>query len=217
MSIYLQNELRKLKKKIFSQCTIVEENLRFAIKSLLSKDILLAEKVIEKDTQIDNFEIEIEEDCLKMLALYQPVATDLRLIVSILKINTDLERVGDLAQNIGQRAKKLALIEGEVPDFDFNDMCNIALKMLNDSIDSLVDLDMKKAQNVIDTDNEIDAMNSRMYDIFVEQVSKDPHKMKLYLNYLSVSRYLERIADHATNISEDVIYMIEGTIVRHLD
>lgn len=217
MSIYLQNELRKLKKKIFSQCTIVEENLRFAIKSLLSKDILLAEKVIEKDTQIDNFEIEIEEDCLKMLALYQPVATDLRLIVSILKINTDLERVGDLAQNIGQRAKKLALIEGEVRDFDFNDMCNIALKMLNDSIDSLVDLDMKKAQNVIDTDNEIDAMNSRMYDIFVEQVSKDPHKMKLYLNYLSVSRYLERIADHATNISEDVIYMIEGTIVRHLD
>ncbi|MBN2789952.1 MAG: phosphate signaling complex protein PhoU [Candidatus Delongbacteria bacterium] len=217
MSIYLQNELRKLKKKIFSQCTVVEESLRFAIKALLNKDGDTADKVIEKDDQIDRFEIEIEEDCLKMLALYQPVATDLRLIVSILKINSDLERVGDLAQNIAQRAKALVNLEGEIPDFDFNGMCNLSLKMLNDSIDSLVDLDMQKAQAVIDTDNEIDDMNSRMYDIFVEQVSKDPHKMKLYLNYLSVSRYLERIADHATNISEDVIYMIEGTIVRHAE
>ena len=217
MSIHLQNELRKLKKKIFSQCTVVEENLRFAIKSLLDKDKQLADKVIAKDNEIDSFEIEIEEDCLKMLALYQPVATDLRMIVSILKINSDLERVGDLAENIAQRSKTLADIEGEIPDFDFNDMCNISLKMLNDSIDSLVDLDIKKAQVVIDTDNEIDDMNSKMYDIFVDEVTKDPKKMKFYLNYLSVSRHLERIADHATNISEDVIYMIEGTIVRHAD
>lgn len=215
MSIHLQNELKKLQRKMFSQCTIVEESLKYAIKSLINKDKTLANEVIAKDDYIDSMEIEIEEDCLKMLALYQPVAIDLRMIVSILKINSDLERVGDLAQNIAKRSKALVDIEGEIPDFNFNDMCNIALKMLNDSIDSLIDLDLDKAKRVIDADFEIDEMNSEMYQIFLDTISENPEKAKLYLNYLSVSRYLERIADHATNISEDVIYMINGTIVRH--
>ncbi len=215
MSVHLQNELKKLKNKMFAQCTLVEERLRSAIRSLLNKDKELAKIIVDGDRDIDCREIEIEEDCLKMLALYQPVATDLRMIISILKINSDLERVGDLAQNIAQRSVTLADIEGSEPDFDFSAMTNIALQMLNDSIDSLVDLDMKKARSVIDRDQGIDDMNSMMYSIFVSEVKKDPSKMERYLNYLSVSRYLERIADHATNISEDVIYMIEGTIVRH--
>jgi phosphate transport system protein len=160
-------------------------------------------------------EVGVEEDCLKILALHQPVAIDLRFIVAVLKINNDLERIGDLAVNIAERSAFLS----KHPPFGFSlglvEMADRAQDMLKHSLDALINLDSGLAQEVCAADDEIDAMNRQMYLKIQDAIRSNPGKLESLIHLLSVSRHLERIADHATNIAEDVIYMVEGRIARH--
>lgn len=217
MSKHLQRELNNLKKKIFELCAMVEENLTNSIKSIIEGDEILSDKVVKYDKQIDCMEIEVEEECLKILALYQPVAIDLRFIVAALKINNDLERVGDLAVNIVERGFRIFKIKkGEYKlDFDFAEMCYKSMGMVKKSLDAFITFDAKLSYEVCAADDEVDALNRKMFDIFKEEVKRDPENIELMLQYLSISRHLERIGDHATNIAEDVIYLADGDIIRH--
>ncbi|MBI3829519.1 MAG: phosphate signaling complex protein PhoU [Planctomycetes bacterium] len=215
MSKHMQVEIEKLKKKLLGLSAVVEESVRRAVASIDRRDDALAKRVIESDIEIDHQEVDVEEDCLKLLALYQPVATDLRFIVAVLKLNNDLERIGDLAVNIAERAVFLAKQKKIDLSIDLLTMAEKSQKMLRESLDALVNHDSKLARTVCAADDEVDAMNREMYGHIKEAIHRHPERVDYLLHLLSVSRHLERIADHATNIAEDVIYMIEGEIVRH--
>jgi phosphate transport system protein len=215
MPIYIHRELENLKKKIFSLCAVVEESVQQAVQSLENRDVHLAESVISNDEQVDRMEVDLEEECLKILALYQPVAIDLRFIISVLKMNNDLERIADLAVNIAERAISLAEEERIPPPFDYHEMAIKVQTMLKKSLDSLVNLDAKLARQVCALDDEVDAMLSDTFRLVKEQIRLHLERIDPLVHYLSVARHLERIADLATNIAEDVMYMIEGEIVRH--
>jgi len=215
MPRHLQREIEKLKKKILSLGALVEENVQRAVKSISDRDLKLANLVLGADPEIDQMEVDIEEDCLKILALNQPVAIDLRFIIAVLKINNDLERIGDLAINIAERSAFLATKENVRIPFDFPGMSGLAQAMLKKSLDSLVNLDSKSAREVIVSDDRIDAMHREMYTQIAEGIRRNMDQLDSYINLLAVSRQLERIADHATNIAEDVIYMVDGEIARH--
>jgi phosphate transport system protein len=215
MSIHLINEIDKLKKMILSLSAMAEESVQRAVKALDSRDGALAERVVNNDYEIDRKEVDVEEECLKILALHQPVAIDLRLIIAVLKINSDLERVADLAVNIAERAVFLATQPRLPIWFNFSQMAEKAQAMLHKSLDALVNLDPSLAREVCAADDEVDAMNRDAYLRVQEGIRRHPERMESLIHLLSVSRHLERIADHATNIAEDVIYMCEGEIVRH--
>jgi len=215
MPTHLLREIEKLKKEILNLCARVEDAVRQAAVAIEKRDAELAEKIIKSDTAIDHQEVEVEEECLKLLALYQPVAIDLRFIIAMLKINNDLERIGDLAVNIAERAVFLATQPRTDLSFDFTAMANVAQSMLKKSIDALVNQSVELAKEVCAADNTIDAMNREMYMKVMDEILAHPKQIAPLIHLLSVSRYLERIADHATNIAEDAIYMIEGRIVRH--
>jgi len=215
MSKYLQEELIKLKKRFYEYCAVVEEDVRNAVRSVYENDKELAMQVIDKDDEIDKMEIEIEEECLKLLALYQPVAIDLRLIISMLKINSDLERIGDLAVNIAERSLRIIELDQKHSQFDFTIMCEKSLLMVKNSIDSLIDFDEQKAKDVMIADDEIDDLHKNIFKTVGDALKDKPNSFELLSQYLTISRALERIGDHATNIAEDVVYMINGTIVRH--
>jgi phosphate transport system protein len=201
---------------ILKLSAVVEKNLYNAVNSISKHDVQLACSVIETELQINSDEIDVEEECLKILALHQPVAGDLRFIVAVLKINSDLERIGDLAVNIGKRAVALFSQRTVELPFDFSEMSEITSSMLRMSLDALVNFDGQLARSVRALDSKVDDINRQMYDQVKMKISENPKSVDLMINLLSISRYLERIADHATNIAEDVIYMIEGHIVRHV-
>lgn len=216
MSKHLQRDIDLLKQKLMAMCTLVEKMLSKSVNSILGADEPLATEVIKQDLEVDEIEVDIEEECLKILALYQPVAIDLRFIIAAMKINSDLERVGDLAVNIAERA--LFLIshgETEFP-FDFIGMAQQVDSMLNRSIKALITLDVPLAYRVRSEDEIVDEMNTEIYSIVKEVVKNDPETINYLLHILSIGRHLERIADHATNIAEDVIYLVDAKIVRHL-
>ena len=215
MSEHMRRAVEKLKRKLLDLCARVEENLRQAVQSVLEQDAALAQRIIDGDTQVDEMEVDVEEQCLQILALHQPVAIDLRFIVTALKINSDLERIGDLAVNIAERSVFLATqrpIEGL---FDFETMSDRVQAMVRQSIDALVRLDCSLAHRVLLADDEVDTMNREMFVAAQSRLAKHPQEAEILIHLLSVSRHLERIADHATNIAEDVIYMVQGRIVRH--
>lgn len=215
MNVHLSRSFERIKKKLLSIATLVEESVDRAMESFLECNVELAGKVIDLDQKIDMEEVEVEEECLKMLALHQPVAIDLRYIIAILKINNDLERIGDLATNIAQRAKSLAELPEQETHHHLEDMRRKTQQMLRRSLDSLIQLDPKIAHEVIKADSEVDDLNREMYRLAHKAILKTPHDIRRMFFYVSVSRNLERIADLATNIAEDVLYMIEGRIVRH--
>jgi phosphate transport system protein len=215
MSAHLIHELEQLKRQTFSLVALVEDNLSLAVKAVQDRDRSLAMQVIENDAAIDNAEVAVEEECLKVLALHQPVAVDLRFVVAALKLNSDLERVGDLSVNIAERAVFLAEQEPVPVPFDFDAMAGKAVAMLKKSLDALVNYDASVAAEVCAADDEVDAVNRDMYDQVKKAVQAHPEHLDSLIHLLSVSRHLERIADHATNIAEDVIYLVTGRIVRH--
>ena len=215
MAKHLERELERLRKQVLSLSAVVEENVRQAVQALEKRDEKLAQKVIEADVEVDHAEVDVEEECLKLLALYQPVAIDLRFIVAVLKINSDLERIGDLAVNIAERALFLAAQPPVTTSFDFLGMAEKAQAMVHKSLDALVNMDGGLAREVCASDDEIDAMNRKMYHQVEEGIQQHPEQTRSLTHILSTSRHLERIADHATNIAEDVIYMTEGIIARH--
>jgi len=215
MTVHMQKEIDKLKKKILFLFAVVEENVQLAIKAVQNKDSKLADKIIAGDDEVDQLEVEIEEECLKILALNQPVAIDLRYIISVLKVNNDLERIGDLAVTIAKRTKSIAVADNFETDFDFSSMADKVLEMLKGSLDALINFDVSLAYRVCRIDNEVDECHKKMFYLIKDKISQKPEKIDQLISYFSVSRCLERIADHATNISEDVIYMKEGVIIRH--
>jgi len=215
MSNVLQKELDRLKKMILALCAVVEENVSRSVRSVETRDPQLAQRIVDSDKEIDATEVDIEEECLKVLALHQPVAGDLRLIVAVLKINSDLERIGDLAVNIAQRGLSLASRERIPVPVDLTVMSEKVQAMLRKSLDALVNLDARLAHEVGAHDDEVDELNRRNFRTIQEEIRKNPGEIEPLIEYLSVSRHLERVADHASNIAEDVIYLIEGTIIRH--
>jgi phosphate transport system protein len=212
----LKLELERLEKHLLTLTAVVEENVQQATRALTTRDVQLAQKVIAGDQQVNRMEVDLEEECLKVLALYQPVAHDLRLIVAVMKINNDLERIADNAVSISQRAVSLADFSNSAKNVLILDkMTDQALDMLGKALDSLVNADVKLARVIIALDEEIDSLHARNYELFKDQVRRDPASVDYLLHYLVVSRNLERIADLATNIAEDVIYLNEGKIIRH--
>lgn len=215
MTRYLNKELDKLKKQLLTLGTMVEERYWLAVSAINTLDIELAEKVISADEEIDEHEVEIEEEALKIIALYQPVAVDLRFIVAIIKINNDLERIADEAVNVCKRVVSVAKAAPLKADYDYKDMSEKAGEMLKKCLDSFVNLDTDLATSVRMMDGDVDRMKNGFYDIIKSAIRQNPDRVGPFINLLLISRHLERIADHSTNIAEEVIHMVEGVIVRH--
>lgn len=215
MAQHLQREIERLKKSILSVGTLVEESLRKSVRAFSERNLEMAQEVIDHDDVIDQLEVEVEEECLKILALHQPVAIDLRFIVSVLKINNDLERIADLASNLAERAKFLSTkAPTDVPE-TIPQMAELVQKMLKNSLDALISMDVPLAEKVCEDDDEIDELHSKIYPLVQASIESQPGTTAEWLQLIAVSRYLERAADHTTNIAEDVIYMVEGEIKRH--
>lgn len=215
MSLILEKEIEVLKRNILSLGGVVEEQVHLAVKSIVNHDVKMADTVIKKDEEIDKAEVEMEEACLKLLALHQPVAIDLRFIIAVLKINSELERIGDLAVNICRRTKLLKLNSSIEDMVNFPKMADRVELMLKTCLDSLVNLDEKTAYKVCECDKEVDDLHHKIVEIVKGKVSEELANMDDWLHLLDVSHHLERIGDLTTNIAEDVLYMIEGRIVRH--
>lgn len=215
MPRHLLRELESLKQLILGLSAEVEEMLYKAAKAVAERDPQLAEQVLDADPTIDREEVEVEEECLKILALHQPVAIDLRFIIAVLKINNDLERIADLAVNIASRASSISRLPKVQPPIDFNAMADRVKQMLQRSLQALVKLDANVAREVMRSDDIIDGMHREMFTALSTLIKGDTQNVDTYIHYLSVSRNLERVADHTTNIAEDVIYMVDGEIVRH--
>ena len=215
MTIFFQKELEKIKKLILSLGAMVEERMRLAIRAIEDGDMEIAETIIKSDYEIDEKEVELEEECLKIMALYQPVAVDLRFLTAVIKINNDLERIADEAVNIAQRVASITGKQDGPGPFDYSRMSEIAEDMLKKSLDALVNLDVDLAFKVVILDDDVDELHATAYDLIKKEMQKTPDKAGSLINLYLISRHLERIADHATNIAEEVIYLVEGEIVRH--
>ncbi|HBP82656.1 MAG TPA: phosphate transport system regulatory protein PhoU [Planctomycetaceae bacterium] len=215
MARHIEHQIQQLKQLILRFGTIVEESINRSNIALFKKDVALARRVMDNDSEIDRMEVEVEEECLKILALYQPVAADLRFVVAVLKINNDLERIGDLASNI---AKRVAQLENTGPyelPREIPLMAKQAEEMVKKSLDAVVNGDPDLARLIREEDDVVDAGRQSVRKNMMEQIKQNPESVESLLRINSVSKHLERIADMATNIAEDVIYMVEGEIVRH--
>ncbi len=219
MTNILTKEIEKLKRMLLALSAMVEESLQKGVRALETRDTKLAQQVIADDIIIDEMEVDLEEEGLKILALHQPVAIDLRFIVAVLRINSDLERIGDLAVNLAERASFLSSPElrRNLPDIpvDLTKMAEKAKEMVRLSIDALVNMDSSLAREILVADDTVDAMNREMFQLIYERIRANPKMVEGLIHLLSATRHLERVADHATNIAEDVIYMITGEIIRH--
>lgn len=196
-------------------CTLVSGNFEKVLQGIQQMDGVLLEKIKREDHLVDDLEIVIEEECLKILALYQPVAGDLRQIVAMLKINNDMERIGDLTSNIAGRGLSLQKSNLDGYKYLIPDMAVLVTSMLKDAITSVLERRTDLAVRVCKLDDEVDAMHAKMYHTLQADFLKNPDQFSAYMNYISISRFLERIADHTTNIAEDLLYMLEGEIFRH--
>ena len=216
MAIHLMRETEKLKKMVLALAAHVEENVRNAVRSVNERDQALAYKTIEADHEIDVAEVEVEEECLKILALHQPVAHDLRYIVAMLKINRDLERIGDLAVNIAERAIQMIAKPRPKTTFELSAMADMCERQVAQSLDAMINRDANLARQLwLSEDDQIDKMMAQAFELVETEIREHPENTESLMNVLSVARSLERIADHATNIAKDTIYMVEGEIVRH--
>jgi phosphate transport system protein len=215
MSVHLQLDLHELHKDLLSMCSAVEDMIHRAVDQLADPSLEDAKKLIAEDTEIDRWDVRIEESCLKILALHQPVAIDLRRITTVLKISGELERVADLAVNITERAR--GLLDGPnviVPD-RLKDMAAHAVEMLHRSIDAYVELDSQKARQVCADDDKVDEANRMLIADLISYMHQEPDRLDSLMHLFSAVRQVERVADHATNIAEDVVYLVEGRIIRH--
>jgi phosphate transport system protein len=215
MAIHLQRELDNLKRVLLSLCALVEDQVERAVAALLERDAAAAQRVVERDAEVDQHELDIEEECLKDLALHQPVACDLRFLVAVLKMNNDLERIGDMAVNIARKAVTIAgYTDLEIP-FDLAGMWEKSHAMLHDAIDALVNRDARLAQRVCANDSEVDGQKRQIHREVEALLRAQPERTPAWLALLAAARNLERIADHAANIAEDAVYLVEGRIIRH--
>jgi phosphate transport system protein len=215
MAKHLQRDLDDLQRDLLALAGLVEGAIHKAIQALQERDVRLAREVIAGDTQIDREENHIDEECLKILALHQPVAVDLRRIIAAMMINTDLERMGDLAEEIAERAIHLSrppLLP--IPE-KLQRMTDLTTMMVRQSLDAFVNLETAEAQTVMRMDDEVDRYNQEIIAELIQAMKSSPALVEAGLSMFSAVRQLERIADHATNIAEDVVYLVEGELVRH--
>ncbi|MDA1050590.1 MAG: phosphate signaling complex protein PhoU [Planctomycetota bacterium] len=215
MSIHLTRDLDALHRDLLSMCAMVEEMIRKAVDGLANPNEAFARELAKQDDEIDRWDVQIEEECLKILALHQPVAVDLRRIATVMKITGELERVADKAVHFAERACGLA---SSVPDTvldKLQKMAQIALEMLHCSIDAYVALDSGMARKVCGQDDIVDELNREIIRELVQTMQRSPDLVEPSMHLFSASRHLERVADHATNIAEDVVYLVEGEIIRH--
>ena len=212
---HFQEELDHLKARLLEMGGLAEDRVRSAIRALVDRDLSLVEQVLGGDTPINQLHIEIDSRCVKLLALHQPMAVDLRSIVAAVKINSDLERVGDLAVNIAEAATRYARHAQVKRLIDIPMMADIAQSMLRDALDAFVRLDTNLAQHVLDEDDKLDALKTQIFRELLTYMLQDPSTIEPALDLILVSRHLERIGDHATNIAEDVIFIVSARDVRH--
>jgi phosphate transport system protein len=215
MTMHLLRDLDRIRDRILIMGGLVENQIDKVLRALVNRDVPLAEEVLTGEEGINRMELEIEEDCLKVLALHQPVAGDLRFVVMVMKVNNDLERIADLAENMARRTLYLAHHDPLVMPPDLTLIADTARRMLRESLDALVNQDTGLARSVCGMDDVVDDGNRRMFRIIEERIKENPEVTPFALQYLSVSRQLERIADHATNIAEDVVFLVEGDVIRH--
>ena len=215
MSLHLKQDLDVARVSLLKLSGMVEDMIALAVKSLTLRQGILASDVVRRDSEIDRAEVRIEEDCLKMLALHQPVAADLRRVTTMMKVNNDLERMADLACNIAQRADSLCTHpEFPIPN-GINEMATMVTRMVRASLDAFVRNDSAMARSVIVMDDPLDAKNVQVIGVLAESIQRDPSQVEAALHAFSASRHLEQIGDLAVSIAEDVIYMVDGVIIRH--
>lgn len=215
MKRHFEREMDHLKARLLHMGAAVEDLVARSIQALTERDLELAQQAIALEVEIDHQEIQIEEECLKLLALYQPVAGDLRFVTAVLKINNDLERMGDLGRHIAERALVLSQHREVRLPVDLRNMAAAVQRMLRTAMDAVVNQDAEIALHVIHSDNEIDEYHQEMFPLIAGQMRTAPDTIEVLLHVLSASRHLERIADYATNIAEDVVYLVRGEIIRH--
>ena len=212
---HIQDDLDHLKERLLVMAGAVEEQVRAAVQSLVDRDHRLAERVLVGDDPINRLHIEIDERCFQLLALHQPVATDLRVVVSGVKINTDLERVGDFAINVAEATLRYLDHPAVKPLIDVPRMADIAQGMLRDALNAFVRQDVGLAREVLDRDDSVDLLKDRVFRELIGVMRTDAAVTQTALELLLISRHLERIGDHATNIAEEAIFIVSGRDVRH--
>jgi phosphate transport system protein len=212
---HFQSELEQLKARLLEMGGLAEEQVRLAVRGLVERDRALIDRVIGGDAPLNALHIEVDNRCFTLLALYQPMAVDLRAIVAAVKINTDLERVGDLAINIAEAARQYAAHPPVKKLIDIPRMAAIAQGMLRDALDAFVRRDTTLAQHVLDEDDALDTLKTQIFRELLTYMLQDPATIEPALDLILVSRHLERIGDHATNVAEDVIFMVSAKDVRH--
>ncbi len=209
-------ELNTLKEGLLRMASLTEESIILAVKSLKDRKEELAREVLKKEENINLLDIEIDELCLKLLALRQPMATDLRFITSAMKISSDLERIADQSVNIAERSLELINFPLLKPLIDIPRMANLAQSMVKDAINAFINRDDKLARSVCQRDDEVDSLNDQIFRELLTYMMQDPSTIRRAVDLILVGRHLERIADHATNIGEDVIYYVKGKTIKHL-
>ena len=212
---HFEEELQALKNRLLTMGALVEERVHQAVRALIDRQLEEAEQVIRSDQDVNTLQIEIDDRCLKLLALQQPIATDLRLITAAMKINADLERIGDQAVNVAENVIKLLPQAPLKPLIDIPRMAELAEKMTRDALDAFVRKDPELARNVLQRDDEVDNLKDQVFRELLTYMMADPGTIQRALALILISRNLERIADHATNIAEDVIFVVEAKDVRH--
>jgi phosphate transport system protein len=212
---HFEEELQALKHRLLNMGALVEDRVHRAVLALMERDLEDAEAVSRGDQEVNDLQIEIDDRCIKLLALQQPMATDLRLITSAIKINADLERIGDQAVNIAESAIKVLTHSPARPSVDLRRIAEMAERMTRESLDSFVRKDVDLARAVIMRDDEVDRLKDKLFGELIATMVADPQSIPDALSFILISRNLERIADHATNIAEDVIFLVEAKDVRH--
>ncbi|SLM30758.1 conserved hypothetical protein [Desulfamplus magnetovallimortis] len=215
MSKLLKKELEKIKNNLLALGAMIEDRLQTMGYAIENMDSKIARQIIEGDHEIDEAEVAIEEECLKLIALFQPVAIDLRFLVSVIKINNDMERIGDLTANVAHRLLIASKEKERNFIFDYSEMATRVKHMLKNSLDSFVNMDLELARTIKGMDDAVDKIKNHAYDMTKVFLKEHPDKAGYAINMFLISRHLERIADMATNIAEEIIYIIEGSIIRH--
>ena len=213
---HYDEELRELRRSVLEMGGFVEKQIADAVRVLIERDAKEAERVIERDHVVNRMDVEIDEMCLRLLALYQPAARDLRFITTAMKINANLERAGDMAENICERAMELSREPQLKPYVDLPRMATMTREMLRDSLDAFVREDVDLALAVCRADAAVDALLQQIFRELISFMVEDPHTISRAMRIIFVSKYLERVADHATNIAELVVFMVKGRSIRHL-
>lgn len=215
MQRHFHEELEALKQTLLAMGGLVEDQIRRVMKALLERDDAMAQEVIERDRQVNSYDVEVDEQCVSLLALYQPAAGDLRFITTAMKIVTDLERIGDQAVNIAQRVLELNREPQLKPYIDLPRMAEKAQRMVKESLDAFVARDTALARQMCEKDSEVDLLKEQIFRELLTFMMEDPRTIPRAIRLILISRFIERIADHATNIGEMVVYLVEGKMVRH--